>query len=605
MDKKIIALIRTSTIEQEVDSQKKEVIDYILSDGYSLDDIIVVGGKGASAIKLDDEYLKNIQRVYQLIESGKVKAVYAWSIDRIGRNRTLLHSFRDRLVENCIQLRIKNPNLTLLKRDDEGKLVEDAGVGLAFSLYAEMAMQEMQQKKARFTRARKRNAESGKANGGGRCVPFGYMKDDNGYFIINPDEVELVRLIFELHNNGRYSLNKLALELNERGYLHRGKKFTTYFLRGFIKNTVVIGYSDIHKPKTGWRVRRNYPAIISKDVWEKAQEVLKKNKVEAYKGTKHYYFGCKLMICPECKHHYTTTGLQYRCKLNHAKKQLVEQDLPYCNNNISILTPVLDGILWGLTKQKHLNFILGEKGKTKERNNQQIEINLQKIAALRLELSKLDERRAKWLERLDKGLITDEEADKYLSQFSTNKSKIEKAIVALENENYSLSSQLDSLSELTAKSIVTIQEEISSLWDERAMYELVHRYIKDGTIERIEVDGKSGLLLTFNFYDGTKKEIYYFGRNRKHQIYERGKIDKRLNYAFTDSEGNSYNPLRFERIIRDENWQIIPNAGGYTPLPIEALEAKRIWVAEISNSTGIKLEVLDDGTVVEYPTENE
>lgn len=70
------------------------------------------------------------------------------------------------------------------------------------------------------------------------------MKDANGYFVINEEEAEVVRLMFELHNSGKYSLNKLALELNERGYSHRGKKFTNYFLRMFIKNTVVVGYSE-------------------------------------------------------------------------------------------------------------------------------------------------------------------------------------------------------------------------------------------------------------------------------------------------------------------------------------------------------------------------
>ena len=49
--KKVIALIRTSTEKQEVESQKRELIEYILKDGINEDDIIIVGQKGASAIK--------------------------------------------------------------------------------------------------------------------------------------------------------------------------------------------------------------------------------------------------------------------------------------------------------------------------------------------------------------------------------------------------------------------------------------------------------------------------------------------------------------------------------------------------------------------------
>lgn len=70
MEKKVIALIRTSTIQQEIDSQREEVLSLILADGYSMDEIEVVGEKGASAIKMDEAYLKNINRVYDLIGKG-------------------------------------------------------------------------------------------------------------------------------------------------------------------------------------------------------------------------------------------------------------------------------------------------------------------------------------------------------------------------------------------------------------------------------------------------------------------------------------------------------------------------------------------------------
>ena len=263
MEKKVIALIRTSTIQQEIDSQREEVLSLILADGYSMDEIEVVGEKGASAIKMDEAYLKNINRVYDLIAQEPIKAVYAWAIDRIGRDVELLQSFRKKLVNSGVDLVIRTPSLRLLNPDGSA----NGAVGLAFSLFAEMAQQEMEQKKARFMRAKKRNSEAGKANGGAKNIPFGYSKDANGYFIINEEEANVVRLIFELHNSGKYSLNKLALELNERGYSHRGKKFTNFFLRMFIKSTVVVGYSDVYKPKTGWKVKRIYPQIIRCRQW--------------------------------------------------------------------------------------------------------------------------------------------------------------------------------------------------------------------------------------------------------------------------------------------------------------------------------------------------
>lgn len=547
MEKKVIALIRTSTIQQEIDSQKEEVVSLILSDGYSIDEIEVVGEKGASAIKMDEAYLKNINRVYELIESEPIKAVYAWAIDRIGRDVELLQSFRKKLVNKGVDLVIRTPSLRLLNPDGS----TNGAVGLAFSLFAEMAQQEMEQKKARFMRGKKRNSETGKANGGARNIPFGYTKDANGYFVVDEEEAIVVRLMFELHNSRKYSLNKLALELNERGYSHRGKKFTNYFLRMFIKSTVVVGYSEFKG------VVRKYPQIISKEIWEKAQQVLANNQVSTYKGTKHYYLGAKLLHCDRCNHNFSTDGNQYRCKLNHHKVALQQQGLESCDNNATIITAVFDGMLWSLTKEKHLNFLLKEKDVTEGRNRRQIEINLQKIAAHRVALEKADERRAKVIDDFYSDRITEAERERYLTKFIKDKAKAENAIANLENENIALQRQLDSLAELSYTSILKLTASLSNMNNEKEMYELVHQYIKYATINRTAIDGKGCSILTFYFYDGTTEMLYYFSKNRKQAIYKRGKMDKRLKYAFTDSEGNSYIPYNADRLDRDKDGKII------------------------------------------------
>ncbi len=552
MEKKVIALIRTSTIQQEIDSQREEVLSLILADGYSMDEIEVVGEKGASAIKMDEAYLKNINRVYDLIAQEPIKAVYAWAIDRIGRDVELLQSFRKKLVNSGVDLVIRTPSLRLLNSDGSA----NGAVGLAFSLFAEMAQQEMEQKKARFMRAKKRNSEAGKANGGAKNIPFGYSKDANGYFIINEEEANVVRLIFELHNSGKYSLNKLALELNERGYSHRGKKFTNFFLRMFIKSTVVVGYSDVYKPKTGWKVKRIYPQIISKEIWDKAQTVLLANQVGTYKGTKHYYLGAKLLKCGSCNSNFSTDGNQYRCKKNHHKVALQQQGLEWCDNNSTIITAVFDGMLWSLTKEKHLNFLLKEKDVTEGRNRKQIEVNLQKIAAYRVALEKADERRAKVIDDYYSDRITEAERERYLAKFTKDKADAENAIANLENENITLQRQLDSLAELSYNAILKLAASLQTLTDEKEMYELVHQYIKMVTLNRTTIDGKGCSILTFYFYDGTSETLYYFSKNRKQAIYKRGKMDKRLRYAFTDSEGNSYIPYDTDRLERDKDGKI-------------------------------------------------
>lgn len=170
MEKKVIAIVRTSTTQQEIDSQRKEVLSMAIADGYSIDEIEVVGRAGASAIKVDEAYQENMNRVYELIDTiPTIEAVYAWAIDRIGRNEEILMKLKNTLINKKIQLVIKNPSLRLLEANGD----VNAGVELAFSLFATMAKQEMEQKKARFNRARKRNDEKGKYNGG--YVAYGYI----------------------------------------------------------------------------------------------------------------------------------------------------------------------------------------------------------------------------------------------------------------------------------------------------------------------------------------------------------------------------------------------------------------------------------------------
>ena len=93
--KEYIAIIRTSTEKQEVESQRKELLDFIRKDGIKESQVEVIGEAGASAIKLDERYRKNLEKVYSLIEKGGVKCVYAWALDRIGRNEEVMMKFKN------------------------------------------------------------------------------------------------------------------------------------------------------------------------------------------------------------------------------------------------------------------------------------------------------------------------------------------------------------------------------------------------------------------------------------------------------------------------------------------------------------------------------
>lgn len=271
---KVIILVRTSTTKQEVETQKKELLEYAKSDCYSKDDIIIIEGVGASAIKLNDVYLNEMQELYHTIENNPIETIYAWEISRIGRNEEILMRFKNYLIERKIQLVIKNPSLRLLNSDGS----VNNGVELAFSLFATMAVQEMKIKKERFARAKERNKAEGKYNGGN--IKLGYKLDDTKHFIIDEDKAKIVRDIFKWYVDGM-SLKKIFERLVEMGIYKSLLNFNTGGKRVgiLLKDKAYIG--------------ENFPPIVDEDTFNKTQDRMENR--HKWHSSKNIFF-CKGLI---------------------------------------------------------------------------------------------------------------------------------------------------------------------------------------------------------------------------------------------------------------------------------------------------------------------
>lgn len=254
---KCIAIIRSSTVKQEVESQKKEVVAFAKTKGYQDEDIIVIGGSGASAIKLDAQYLYNINQVYKTIDGSGIDAVFAFAIDRIGRDEEVLMKFKNYLISKNINLFIQNPNLALLNPDG----TVNNGIELAFSLFATMAKQEMLTKKARFDRARQRNKELGKFHGG--RITLGYMLDGDNKFVPHPENSQIVKDIFNEYANTPASTHYLAKKYLELGVIHsKTTKSQDHSIQHILKNR---SYTGVHP----------YPPIIDEALFNAVQDKLR------------------------------------------------------------------------------------------------------------------------------------------------------------------------------------------------------------------------------------------------------------------------------------------------------------------------------------------
>ena len=181
---KVIIWSRCSTTNQEIESQIKETEEYAISLGYNRNDFIYIGSVGASAVKMNNIYMKDIEKLYQLLDGGSVGAVICWHLNRLARNDVKALEIKEKLINTKTQLHVKEPSITLFNNNGE----VDAGAELVFSIFATMSKQQALELKAKQKRGIAKNRELKKFNGGG--VQYGYQLDENNYFIVKDDEVE-------------------------------------------------------------------------------------------------------------------------------------------------------------------------------------------------------------------------------------------------------------------------------------------------------------------------------------------------------------------------------------------------------------------------------
>jgi site-specific DNA recombinase len=178
-----------------------------------------------------------------------------------------------------------------------------------------------------------RAARKGKWLGG--IVPYGYRVNEDGYLEISeepipgkPDMTEagVVRLIYSLTVDHEWSTIKIADYLNSLqippSYVRDGRKvkrgkrkentagiWRPSRIRNMIINPTYKGVHEYGKRSKKEReiIVREVPAIVSPEVWERAQQVLKENQIEAMRNARRQYLLRGLIKCGACGLTYTGT----------------------------------------------------------------------------------------------------------------------------------------------------------------------------------------------------------------------------------------------------------------------------------------------------------
>ena len=100
---KVLAILRASTVRQEIESQKAELTTFLIGKGFKENEIDYIEAQGASARKANQQYLDFLAEIKHRIETNpNIRTVGLWHLNRLGRIKMYLSQMENYFVTNGI-----------------------------------------------------------------------------------------------------------------------------------------------------------------------------------------------------------------------------------------------------------------------------------------------------------------------------------------------------------------------------------------------------------------------------------------------------------------------------------------------------------------------
>ena len=220
----------------------------------------------------------------EMIEDAKednFDLIITKEISRFARNTLDSLQYTRELLGLGVGVFFQNDNINTLDEDAE----------LRLTIMSSIAQDELRKLSSRVKFGHQQAIKSGVVLGNSRI--FGYKKDGKR-LIIDEAQAPMVRDLFRLYATGEYSMKQLETLFYEQGYRnYNGNKIAHSTMAGIISNPKYKGYYVGNKvrivdmftkkqkflPPEEWVMFKDesgelVPALVSEDVWDKANEVL-------------------------------------------------------------------------------------------------------------------------------------------------------------------------------------------------------------------------------------------------------------------------------------------------------------------------------------------
>jgi DNA invertase Pin-like site-specific DNA recombinase len=226
--------------------------------------------------------------IIEELKQGKYNAILTWAPDRISRNAGDLGRVVD-LMDQKVLKEIRTHSQTFTNNPNEKFLLMILG---------SQAKLENDNRGINVKRGQRTKVELGFWPG---LAPLGYLNqrsmDKKGVLIVDPDRAPLVKKIFEKVAYEYQSGRKIYNWLREVNFYTRGNKpLTLGGVYRILDNTFYHGVFEYPKGSGNYFTGKHEP-LITKELWDKAQEFLKRDKI--VRSNKEFTF-TKLLVCGYC-----------------------------------------------------------------------------------------------------------------------------------------------------------------------------------------------------------------------------------------------------------------------------------------------------------------
>lgn len=496
---------RVSTDDQEfrktIDSQIEFAIKYCdlheieIIDWYKDD-----GVTGTLPLESRPEGL----RLLQDAQNKKFDTLLIYKLDRFGRSARIILNGVHQLEELGVQVR------SMTEPFDTG----DPAGRFLLTILAGVADLERDNILSRMAIGAERAAKAGKWLGG--IVPFGYFVNDDGFLEVNENkmtgcemsEADVIRLIFQLTVEEGMSTMRIAERFNAmqlptryvidnrkvmrgkrkertRGYWYPGRVLS------ILHSTTYKGIHHYGKRSKKEVISREVPAIVSKDLWDRAQEAIEDNRIEALRNSKQQYLLRGLIKCGSCGMTYGGTPDSRRNKRYYAcfGKTKYHGPIEKCRSK-NVSAEWIEELVWN----ECVNFILspGEAvKKIKDDHSEKIDYS-QELQLIEEQLFQKQGERTMILDAYRRNVISEPDMIVQVSRINTEQTLLEQHELELKKA-IATSDRLDTQQSEAIKLLTDLHPRLKtgdplSFEEKRAILKLLINEIRIHTIEDPDCD---------------------------------------------------------------------------------------------------------------------